>query len=204
MGIYERVVLPRFFDWALKGEGFAKMRSRLVPLAEGDVLEVGMGPGHNLAFYSDRVRSVSAIEPLDKLREMAAERAAALARNVEFVARYAEEIPAEAHTFDSAVVTWTLCSVSDADRALTEIRRVLKPSGKLIFAEHGLAPDANVQRWQNRLNPMWRKIGGGCNLNRPMTRLIENAGFRIRDLNEGYVPGPRFAAYMYRGFAQPG
>lgn len=203
MGIYERYVLPRIFDRGLKGKGFAKIRSRLVPLAEGDVLEIGMGPGHNLAFYSDAVRSITGVEPSEQLREMARARAEAMVCPIDFVGRVAEDIPAESGSFDSVVVTWTLCSIQEVERALGEMRRVLKPTGKLMFAEHGLAPDERVQRWQHRLNPIWKKIGGGCNLNRPMASLIEGAGFAIEDLDAGYIPGPRFAAYMYRGVARP-
>jgi ubiquinone/menaquinone biosynthesis C-methylase UbiE len=123
---------------------------------------------------------------------------------VNFLEASAEAIPLDRHSVDTIVTTWTLCSIPQAVIALAEMRRVLRPGGKLLFAEHGQAPDAGVRRWQDRLTPVWRRIGGGCHLNRPIRSMIEGAGFRIDRIETGYIPGPKPMSFMYEGSAWPG
>jgi ubiquinone/menaquinone biosynthesis C-methylase UbiE len=122
---------------------------------------------------------------------------------VDFIEGSAEEVPLEKASFDTVVTTWTLCTIPDADRALREMRRVLKPGGRLLFVEHGRAPDPKVVWWQDRLTPIWKLIGGGCHLNRPISSLIEGAGFRFERLETNYMPGPKPMTFMYEGSARP-
>ena len=200
MGIYEKYILPKFLNFAMKAPAMTKLRSRLVPLAEGKVLEIGIGSGLNLPFYSANVQ-VTGVDPSAELQVYAQDIARERGMNVEFLTRSGEAIPADENSFDSVVMTWTLCTIPEPVKALEEIRRVLKPQGKVIFAEHGKAPDLEVVKWQNRINPVWNIIGGGCNLNRQIERLYTGAGFAFADIEKGYVPGPRWATYNYRGIA---
>jgi SAM-dependent methyltransferase len=176
-------------------------RARWVPLAAGVVLEVGAGSGLNVPFYGPHVRMLYAIEPSSSLRRMAAARVKEAAFPVELMAASAERIPLPDASVDTAVTTWTLCTIADADVALREIQRVLRPDGRLITVEHGRAPDPRVARWQERLTPFWRRIAGGCHLNRPIDRLIAQAGFAVVRMERGYIRGPRIGAYLYRGVA---
>ena len=200
MGIYEKYILPKFLNFAMKAPAMAKLRSRPVPLAEGKVLEIGIGSGLNLPFYSANVQ-VTGVDPSAELQVYAQDIARERGMNVEFLTRSGEAIPTDENSFDSVVMTWTLCTIPEPVKALAEIRRVLKPQGKVIFAEHGEAPDLEVVKWQNRINPVWNIIGGGCNLNRQIERLYTGAGFAFADIEKGYVPGPRWATYNYRGIA---
>jgi ubiquinone/menaquinone biosynthesis C-methylase UbiE len=197
MGFYAKYLLPRLINSAMKSPELNKIRGQLVPLASGSIIEIGIGSGLNLPYYEKGAR----IDPSRELQRYAVETARECDVNVEFLAQSGEEIPTPDNEFDTAVVTWTLCTIPDPRRTLAELRRVLKPGGRLIFAEHGLSPERRVARWQSRLNPVWRKIGGGCNLDRKTDELIVSSGFRLSDLSEGYLPGPKFAAYMYRGVA---
>lgn len=201
MGFYEKHLLPRLINLAMKSPDMTRLRRRLVPLAEGDVLEIGVGSGLNLPFYGKSVK-VTAVDPSLELQVYAREVARESGIAVEFVAESGETLPLADNSFDSVVMTWTLCSIPDPGAALAEIARVLKPSGKLIFAEHGKSPDAGVAWWQDRLNGAWGAIGGGCNLNRPMERLYLDGGFSFDNLEKGYLRGPRFATYNYRGIAR--
>jgi ubiquinone/menaquinone biosynthesis C-methylase UbiE len=168
------------------------------------VLEVGIGSGLNLSFYSSEVQRVCGVEPSVELQRMARQRAAAGSIEVQFLAQSAEEpLPLAAAGIDTVVVTWTLCSIPNPSQALQEMKRVLKGSGQLIFVEHGRAPDPSVVAWQDRLTPVWRSMSGGCHLNRKMDDLITAAGFHIVELRTGYLPGPRPMTYTYQGLAQP-
>ncbi len=180
-----------------------RQRRKIVPRAEGRVLEVGLGAGPNLAFYDPaKVEMVFGLEPSAGMRRKAARAVAAAPVPVELLDRPGEEIPLEDNSVDTIVLTYTLCSIVDWQAALEQMRRVLKPGGALLFCEHGLAPDESVARWQKRLNSLWGIIGGGCNLNRPIPSLIESAGFCINDLETMYLPGtPRFSGYNYWGSA---
>jgi ubiquinone/menaquinone biosynthesis C-methylase UbiE len=201
MGFYARYVLPRLIESACGQPAFRRLRERYVPKARGRVLEIGIGSGHNLAFYGPDVLSVTGVDPAPELTARARERARALPCPVNVLEVSGEAIPADSASFESIVCTWTLCSIPDVARALAEMRRLLTPDGRLFFIEHGRAPDAAVARWQDRLEPLWKRIGGGCHLTRPMRGLIEDAGFRIDALETGYQPGPRFATFMYHGEA---
>jgi ubiquinone/menaquinone biosynthesis C-methylase UbiE len=178
-------------------------RERVISHAEGRVLEIGIGSGLNLPFYGNRVEQILGLEPAARLLAMAQGRADRSKQPVTFVAGSAEAIPIEDHSIDTVVTTWTLCSIPDAIGALKEMRRVLRPGGQLLFVEHGLAPEDTIQRWQNRLTPLWKKIGGGCHLNRPIRTLIERAGFNITELKTGYMKGPKPMTFLYEGLATP-
>jgi ubiquinone/menaquinone biosynthesis C-methylase UbiE len=200
MGFYSRFILPRLIDSACSQPPLTELRRAFVPQATGRVLEIGIGSGLNLPLYGD-IESLTGLEPNPSLTSRAQARARNLGFDVNVLAARAEEIPAAAKSFDSIVCTWTLCSVSDPQRALSEMRRVLRPEGKLYFIEHGLAPDEPTQAWQRRLNRIWGVIGGGCQLNRNIPELIRRAELTALKLETGFVPGPRFAAFMYRGIA---
>jgi ubiquinone/menaquinone biosynthesis C-methylase UbiE len=177
-------------------------RARVIGSAQGRVLEIGIGSGLNLPFYGPAVREVVGLEPLPQFIAMARQTAERTRMPVTFIKESAEAIPLEDHTVDTVVTTFTLCTIPEANRALGEMRRVLKRSGRLLFVEHGLAPDAAVRKWQNWLTPGWKRIGGGCHLNRPIRTMIENAGFRFDRLESTYMPGPKPFAFIYEGSAQ--
>ena len=203
MGFYSDVILPRLCDLAMRNKLLLPIRERVIGAAEGRVLEIGVGSGLNLPFYRPPVREVLALEPAAKLVAMAQNASRGTIMPVSFLEASAEAIPLGDHSVDTIVTTWTMCSIPHADMALAEIRRVLRPAGKLLFVEHGQAPDESVRRWQDRLTPAWRAIAGGCHLNRPISAMIEGAGFRIDRIETGYIPGPRPMTYMYEGSARP-
>ena len=204
MTAYEKWVLPWLTDLAMRNKEATRYRSQLVPGARGMVLEVGVGSGLNLPFYGREVSRLFVLDPSEALLRMASKKAERASFPVECLARSGEEIPIADRSFDTVVTTWTLCTIPDPLSALREMRRVLKPDGVLIFAEHGLSPDARVRAWQERLNPVWRKVTGGCNLNRKPDALIQAAGFTIAQLEAAYAKGPRPMSYMYAGRAHPG
>jgi len=202
MGFYNDVILPRLCDLAMRNKQLQPYRERVISAAEGRVLEIGIGSGRNLPFYRSPVTELLALEPSPQLT--------AIARNaphpggpVSFIEASAEAIPLDDRSVDTVVTTWTLCSIPDAAMALTEMRRVLRPGGKLLFVEHGMAPDRNVRRWQDWLTPAWKRISGGCHLNRPISAMIEGAGFRIDRVETGYMPGPKAMTFVYEGSARP-
>ena len=202
MGLYARVVLPRLIDFSMRSAQLVPYRARALSQARGRVLEIGIGPGHNLLHYPDGVDTVIGIDPSPELLRRARMRAAAVRFTVDLVHGSAEELPLGNASVDFVVTTLTLCSISDVTRALREIRRVLKPDGTLLFVEHGWSPDAGVQAWQDRITPIWRRIAGGCHLNRRIDRLVEASGFRIAEMSTGYAKGPRPMVYMYEGVAR--
>ncbi|MNP08655.1 putative methyltransferase YcgJ [compost metagenome] len=203
MGLYDRHVLPHLIDFACGMGDVMKQRAQLVPRAEGRVLEIGMGTGLNLGFYDpEKVSTIVGVDPAAQMQRLCRRRAESVDIPVEMVALELGEIQAPEASFDSIVCTFTLCSIPDAVAALREMRRVLKPGGKLLFCEHGLAPDAGVRTWQHRLTPWWKPLAGGCHLDRDMPALIASGGFRIRELSEQYLPGPRPMTYVYRGVAE--
>ena len=202
MGLYERHVLPRVINLACSGGDIERQRRAVVPHAAGRVLEVGMGPGLNLPFYDpSQVEFVWGLEPNDGMRTVAAERIERAAVEVRWLDLPGEEIPLEDESVDTVVLTYTLCSIADWEQALDQMRRVLKPHGQLLFAEHGESPDESVRRWQHRVDPIWTRIAGGCHITRRIPDLIERGGFRIDQLEEGYLPGPRISAYQSWGHA---
>ncbi len=200
MGLYSRLILPRVLDCAMKYDELTDLRVAAIPGARGVVLEVGIGSGLNLPFYStETVTQVYGIDPSTDLLAMAQKKIAGLPFRVTLMNQSADRIPLEDVSVDTVVVTWSLCSIPNPMTTLQEMRRVLKPEGCLIFIEHGLSPDARVQSWQNRLTPMWRRLAGGCHLNRKMDELIRSSGFSIATLETRYIPGPRPVTYTYMG-----
>jgi ubiquinone/menaquinone biosynthesis C-methylase UbiE len=201
---YERHVLPPVLDFVMRQEPIMRQRAKVVPEATGRVLEIGIGSGLNLALYDrDRVEAIIGLDPSSELREMARTRAREAGLDVEWIPLGGESIPLGDASVDTVVSTYTMCTIPGIERALAEMRRVLRPGGRLLFSEHGRAPDEGVRRWQDRLNPLWRRIGGGCNLNRPIDVLIRDAGFDLSRLDTMYVPGPRPMTWTYWGSATP-
>lgn len=203
MGFYDRFVLPRLIDFAMKDKRAAERRAVLVPQAAGIVLELGIGSGLNLSYYSRAVERVVGVDPSPELLARARRRAQRHSLAVELACRSAEELPWPDESVDTVVTTWTLCSIPNAHQALREAKRVLRRNGRLLFVEHGLSPDAGVEAWQHRLNPLWRRLAGGCNLDRRIDELIRSAGFEIAQLETGYLRGPRLFTYTYEGLALP-
>jgi SAM-dependent methyltransferase len=202
---YEKHLLPHLIHLSCGSAPITEERARVVPGAHGRVAEIGIGSGLNLPHYDpSRVREVIGIEPSPEMRDKADKAARDVPFPVRLLESEGERLPLEDASMDTVVVTFTLCTIPDPVRAVREMRRVLRPAGQLLFAEHGQAPDDNVRRWQERLDPIWGVIGGGCHLARPIPRLLEEGGFRVSDLAERYVPGgPKFASYVYRGAAAP-
>lgn len=201
MNPYDRYVLPWMVEHTCGVGPIQKKRSALVPKAEGRVLEVGVGTGHNFPFYdAERVTEVIALDPAEQMHDRARRRAAEAGIDVRVLALPAETIPLEDDEVDTVVTTFTLCSIPDAGAALAEMRRVLRPGGQLLFCEHGAAPSAGVRKWQRRLNPIQNKIAGGCNLDREITALVRQQ-FSITELDTGYMPGPKIGSYLYSGTA---
>ncbi len=204
MGWYERHVVAPLTNRCCGVKPVRRQREKVVPLAEGRVLEIGMGSGLNLAHYdADKVTEVIGLEPSAAMRKLAADRVAASPIPVEWLDLKGEEIPLDTASVDTVLVTYTLCTIPDAPKALDGMRRVLKPDGKLIFCEHGRAPDAGVARWQNIVNPFWRAFSGGCNINRDIPALLRGGGFDTGDMETMYLPGTaRIFGYNFWGTAR--
>ena len=200
MSFYQERILPHLIQMSMKQEHFEPYRRRAVSAARGRVLEIGVGSGLNLPLYESGIHVVG-VDPSAKLLSMAREATADRVQSIELIEGSAESLPLPDHEFDTVVTTWTMCSIPNLPQALAEVRRVLKADGKLVFAEHGRAPEATVVRWQNALTPVWKRIGGGCHLNRPIDQLIVAAGFRIDGLKTGYMKGPKPMTFMYEGEA---
>lgn len=202
MSFYENYCLPHIINCACGMKAIERQRAKVVPLASGKVLEIGMGSGHNLQYYDrKRVEFVWGLEPSKGMRRKAKQNISESLVDVRWLDNPSEDIPLEDDSIDTIVLTYTLCTIPDYRQALMEMTRVLKPSGRLIFSEHGLAPDLNVRKWQARVNPVWKRLAGGCNLNRDIPKLIKDAGFEIQDCNSGYVTGPKIATFQYWGEA---
>jgi len=205
MGFYDRHILPHVIDMACGMKPIRYQRAKVVPQAQGRVLEIGIGSGLNLPFYDPaKVEKLWGLEPADEIRRMAEKAAKGSPFPVEFIGLPGETIPLDSGSVDTVVTTYTLCTIPDAVAALREMRRVLKPGGQLLFSEHGRAPDAAVRRWQDRLTPLWKRIGGGCHLNRDIPELLRQGGFALPWLESMYIPGPRPMSFTYWGAATPG
>jgi ubiquinone/menaquinone biosynthesis C-methylase UbiE len=201
VSFYGRVVLPRLIDLVMRNKADAAERAKLVPLASGTVLEVGIGSALNVPHYPREVRALLGVDPSLELWHLGRRRLGTPPFPIAYLAGSAERLPVADESIDTVVSTWTLCSIPDVRPALREMRRVIKPGGRFIFIEHGRAPDAPVRAWQDRLTPFWARVAGGCQLNRPIDRLIEEAGFSPLTLDRGYASGPKPMAYLYKGVA---
>jgi ubiquinone/menaquinone biosynthesis C-methylase UbiE len=201
VGFYRRYILPGVLDLAMRQEVLRPYRARIAAAATGEVLEIGVGSGLNLPLYGREASSVIGIDPSPELLRRAVRRAAAAAVPVALVEASAEALPMDDDAVDTVVTTWTLCTIPDVARALVQARRVLRPGGRLLFVEHGRAPEPRVARWQDRLDPLWSRIAGGCHLNRPIEALLRDAGFAIEAMSHPRLPGPRTHTFLYEGRA---
>jgi ubiquinone/menaquinone biosynthesis C-methylase UbiE len=202
MNLYNKHILPHLIDCACGLGAVMGQRAKLVPLAYGNVLEIGIGTGLNLEFYdAQRVQKIVGVDPAAEMHPLAVKRAKSIAIPVETVALELAQVAAPAHSFDSIVCTFTLCTIPDPVSALQEMRRVLKPDGVLLFCEHGLAPDVSVQRWQQRITPWWKPFAGGCHLDRDVSKVLAAGGFKVTEVHSQYLKGPRAWTYVTRGQA---
>jgi ubiquinone/menaquinone biosynthesis C-methylase UbiE len=203
MSLWSTHVLPRLVEKACRSHVIKEERARWVPRARGRTLEIGVGSGLNLAFYDPaRVGKVTGIDPSEPLLSRARERASGSPVPVELIQARAEELPFPDASFDSALVTYSLCSVEDPARALAEVRRVLRGDGELLFVEHGLAPDPGPRRWQQGLTPLWRRVSGNCHLDRDVFAALREGGFRVVDGRAEYGEGARWLSFTYEGAAR--
>lgn len=205
MGLYARYIGPRVVGCLCSMPDIAKERQKVVPHASGVVLEIGIGPGFNLDFYDPaRVTRIIGVDPLSGFLDLGTERHQRSPVPLEIIKAPAEALPLDDASIDTAVITYTLCSVDDPDKALSEVRRVLKPDGRVLFLEHGLSHDAGVAVWQKRLNPIWKRIAVGCNLTRPVVTLLENGGFKINEVQHYYMEAaPKPVGFLCHGVAVP-
>ncbi|MBW2370268.1 MAG: class I SAM-dependent methyltransferase [Deltaproteobacteria bacterium] len=202
MGLYGKYILPKITEFLCSGKPIMYQRKKVVPLAKGRVLEIGIGSGLNLQFYdSSKVEYLWGLDPSAQMRKMAEKQVTDIQFEVELIGLSGNEIPLASNSVNTVLVTYTLCTIPDVVQALSEMGRVLMPEGELIFCEHGLAPDEDVRRWQNRMNPIWKRMGGGCNLNKPIPNLIEQGGFKINNIETMYIPGWKPASFTYWGSA---
>lgn len=203
MNLYERYCLPHLIDFACGLSQVGQQREKIIPSAQGRVLEIGMGSGLNLPYYDKhKIEFIWGLEPSIGMRKKAQARLQQANIDVRWLALPGEQIPLQDHCVDTIVLTYTLCTIADWLTALTQMRRVLKPSGRLLFCEHGCAPQPSVQRWQVRLDPVWKIFSGGCHLARPIPELIQQGGFRLETLECGYLSGPRLLNFNYWGVAK--
>ncbi len=203
MGFYSKHILPSLINLTCKASSLTKQREKVIPFASGNILEIGVGTGLNLPFYNSRnILKLTAIDPYEETWQKREIDISKLDYKFEFVKASAEDLPFKNNTFDTIVITYSLCTIPDTDKALREMSRVLKQDGILIFCEHGVAPDKKVSATQDFINPIWKPLSGGCNLNRNIPELIEKNGFVIQDLKSMYIPGWKFASYNFWGSAK--
>jgi len=204
LGLYNKYILPKVLNCACGSKPINYQRNKIVPLAEGVVLDIGIGSGLNIPFYNkSKIKYLYGLDPSKELIEIAKLLADKNLLKIEFLECGAENIPLLDNSIDTVLITYTMCTIPDVTLSISEIRRVLKNNGKLLFCEHGLAPDPNIVKWQKRINPIWNKIAGGCNLNRNIPELITSSGFKISNMEEMYLPNtPKFAGYNYWGVAR--
>lgn len=202
MGFYQQHILPHLINLGMQNREVTRYRRQVLPQARGRVLEIGVGSGHNLPFYGAQVTHLTGLDPSPQLLAMAGRRTGEVLFPVDLLLGSADAIPLAPASVDTVVSTWTLCSLPDVQRALADMRRVLKPGGRFLFVEHGLASDPAVQRWQHRLTPCWARISGGCHLDRKIDELIRGAGFEIDALTTEYAKGMKVATFFYQGVAR--
>ena len=203
MAFYRNWILPTLIDLSMRNKQLVPYRQRVAGGAEGRVLDIGIGSGFNLPFYGPQVGEIFGLDPSPHLLTRARNNAKQAHRNIQLLIGSAECIPLADRSFDTIVLTWVGCSIPAVAAAFGEMRRVLKPGGRLLFVEHGRSPDPGVAHWQERITPLWRRISGGCHLNRKIDELIERSGFRIDRLETGYIPGPKIMTFLYEGAATP-
>ena len=204
MGIYQKYMLPRMTHFVCGLKPTMEQREKVVPLAEGRVLEIGIGSGLNLPYYMPgKIEHLWGLDPSREILALAEKNRVPVDFDIELIEAPAESIPLDNNSADSAIITYTLCTIPSVLQALEEVRRVLKPGGRLIFCEHGAAPDRNVRRWQDALTPAWKVVGGGCHLNRQVPELLEQGGFKIEEMETMYIPGWKPACFNYWGIAKP-
>jgi len=203
MSWYEERILPSLINVACSTKPTRRQREKIVPRARGDVLEIGFGSGLNLPYYDrDRVRRIWGLEPSVGMRRLASDAISQGSLEVELIELPGEEIPLDDNSVDTVLVTYTLCTIPEVEAALEGMRRVLKPKGKLLYCEHGKAPDSGVLKWQERLNPAWKRFSGGCNMHRDIPAILDESGFVVEDDNRMYLPGLRALSYNYWGAAR--
>jgi len=204
LGLYNKYILPKFINCACGSKPIDYQRGKLVPYAKGIVLDIGIGSGLNIPFYNkSNINHLYGLDPSPELLEIAMKVAKTHELDIEFLECGAESIPLADDSIDTIVITYTMCTIPDISLSNAEMLRVLKPNGKLLFCEHGLAPDKRVAKWQKIINPVWNKIAGGCNLNRDIPKLIQSSGLKISEIEEMYLPStPKFAGYNYWGIAE--
>lgn len=203
MGFYEEWIVPALIDLSMRNKRLRPYRQRVAGAAEGRVLDVGIGSELNLPFYARQVREIFGLDPSPRLLARAQGTTQRLQAPLHLLAGSAERIPLADRSVDTIVMTWTGCSIPEIGAALEDMRRVLKIGGRLLFVEHGRAPEPGVARWQDRLDPFWRRCSGGCHLNRKIDDLLAEAGFGLDRLETGYIPGPRIMTFLYEGSATP-
>jgi ubiquinone/menaquinone biosynthesis C-methylase UbiE len=203
MGFYQQWILPALIDLAMRNKQLRPFRERVAGAAEGRVLDVGVGSGLNLPFYARQAREIFGLDPSARLLARAWGKTQRMQIPVHLLAGSAECIPLAGGSVDTIVMTWTGCSIPAIGTALRDMRRVLKIGGRLLFVEHGRAPEPAVARWQDRFDPFWRRFAGGCHLNRKIDDLLSEAGFRVEGLQTGYIPGPKIMTFLYEGAASP-
>jgi ubiquinone/menaquinone biosynthesis C-methylase UbiE len=202
MGFYTDRIVPHLVYWAMRNRQLQPYRERVTSAAEGRVLEIGIGSGVNLPLYPQTVSEIIGLEPAHRLINMTRKAAGRSRLKVTLIEGSAESIPLDSKSVDTVLMSWTLCSIPDPLTALVEMRRVLRPGGQLLFVEHGLAPEQKVRRWQHGLTPVWKRLAGGCHLDRPIRELVEQGGFEITHLDTGYMEGPRLMTFFYQGRAR--
>ena len=201
--MYNKYVVPRLLDVCCSTKPIKYQRNKIVPHAKGEVLEIGIGSGLNLPYYNKSlVKKVYGLDPSEELNEIALKNASEINLDINFIISGAEEIKLPSKSIDTVLITYTLCTIPEFKAALKEIKRVLKDDGIMLFCEHGLAPDKNISKWQNRINPLWGKLFGGCNINRNIPHIIQESGLNIKKLEQMYLPStPKIVAYNYWGVA---
>jgi ubiquinone/menaquinone biosynthesis C-methylase UbiE len=204
MGLYSDQILPRITNLVMASKEFEPIRARVAQELAGEVLEIGFGSGLNVRHYPRAVDRVQAVDPAALGRRLAGKRLSNTPVPVEFIGTDGQQLPIESASVDNVLATWTLCTIPQPERALAEIHRVLRTGGKFYFVDHGRSPDASVARWQDRLTPIQRRVGGGCHLNRPIRELVEAAGLEVIKMDNYYVSGPKPFGYMYEGVAAKG
>ena len=202
--LYDKFVLPKLLDVCCSTKPINYQRNKIVPNAKGDILEIGIGSGLNIPYYDPKkINKIIGLDPSEELNDMAKENAAKSNINIDILIAGAEEIPLPSNSIDTVLITYSLCTIPNLADSLKEIKRVMKNDAEMIFCEHGIAPDLRIQNWQNKINPLWGKLFGGCNINRDIPKILVNSEFKIQTLEQMYLPStPKIVGYNYWGLAK--